>query len=234
MNFDEINRRRLINAFARRLLKRKIVDDFPWQSYTSDDYKNQYLEIATNFNLLVEEDESLDTHEKLEQSNIMFGVKELYRNLVSIEANSILEIGAGSGVNLINLSRLLPEVEIFGIELLASQVALGRETFGENFPETKIIVDNFLEMNVTPDQQFDVVFTNAVIMHLSKKSALKMLELMISKARKFVLLHENLDLSHEFDQLLEILQKKYEISYEIVRIANTQGGIIIIKKNLTL
>jgi SAM-dependent methyltransferase len=208
----------------------KVFDDFPWKTYTVDDYGPQHEEIEKTYSLLVSNLESKSATSLDGLSELMPGVRELYRSIIDLDAVRILEVGAGSGLNLINLSQLLPDRNFFGVELLESQVKLGKSTFKDLFPESRIIVSDFINDYKSDPNSFELVFTNAVVMHLSKGKAIKMIEKMINISGKFVLLHENIESSHNYRSILEKIQKKSKIEYKISPIADSSGGIITIKK----
>jgi ubiquinone/menaquinone biosynthesis C-methylase UbiE len=213
----------MINAFARRILGKKVLDDFPWKTYTKDDYAPQHLDIHKDFTLLLKSNDF---------GNLMPGVSLLYQNIMALDIDDALEVGAGSGVNLMNLKLIIPNMDFYGIELLESQLTYGFLEFGERFPKDAIVVGNFLDLNDLTNSTYDLVFTNAVVMHLSQKKAILMIKNMIRSSNKYVLMHENLESSHDFVYLLNELKKSLDFNFKISKVESTSGGIILISKNV--
>ena len=123
-------------------------------------------------------------------------------------------------------------MDFYGIELLESQLTYGFLEFGERFPKDAIVVGNFLDLNDLTNSTYDLVFTNAVVMHLSQKKAILMIKNMIRSSNKYVLMHENLESSHDFVYLLNELKKSLDFNFKISKVESTSGGIILISKNV--
>jgi predicted O-methyltransferase YrrM len=221
--------RAILNVISRGLLGRKLLDDFQWSSYTQDDYRVQLLNIIGANNLVLE---NLDISGVVPtQSNLSFpkGVYSLYQAIAEQGPGSIFEVGAGAGYNLINLHQIIPGLEVKGCELLQSQVDLGLEIFGQNSVLESIEVVDFLESTFIPNSA-DVVFTNAVTMHLKRTKAKEMIKKMIQLSNKTVLLHENIVDSHKYASIISEIKEEMEIDFQIKGIFGTHGGIIQIRK----
>jgi ubiquinone/menaquinone biosynthesis C-methylase UbiE len=100
----------------------------------------------------------------------------------AIEAESVLEIGFGSGLNLVSLAILEPRLNLTGIEFTASGVKLARALAASPPPELLRFLGiealspeqraaaariRFIHASATaiplPDKSFDLVFTNQVL-----------------------------------------------------------------------
>lgn len=97
------------------------------------------------------------------------------------ECRTVLEIGSGGGLNMINLAPLFPEVQFYGLELTQSGVETSRKILAEPLPKFELAYQNAPIRNVeiihgsVLDKkimqqlgiyQFDLIFTSAVLEQL--------------------------------------------------------------------
>ena len=223
--------RSYLNGVSRRLINKKVIADFKWSKYTEVDYKKQYKLIMNEHDLLINSPALTHSHKSLEDSNLLPALKFLYSQILLLNPKSVFEVGAGNGINLINLQTLMPDSEILGIELLSSQIELGHETF-PNFSKVNIRKGDFLDNKLPVFEKYELVFTNAVVMHLSLNNAKKMIRNLVLASEKYVLMHENIKSSHDYPKILLDLSKQLSFKYEIISVPNSDGGLIKIEVNV--
>ena len=158
-------------------------------------------------------------------------IEQLYRRVMELSPKDLLEVGSGAGSNLINLQLLLPTARVAGVELLSSQVDLGKEIFGVRFPQKEIVVADFIKEDVKYLGDYEMVFTNAVAMHLTSRKVKALILKMLSHSRQYVLLHENLMHSHNFLEILLDLNEYAEFKFTIEKPSNSAFGFVIIVKD---
>lgn len=114
----------------------------------------------------------------------------LYETVAMLRPSTVLEVGCGGGDHLHNLRVLLPDLDVRGIDRSPGQLA----TLAERNPE---VLDRTSIFNLVADdpqsiESADVVFSQAVIMHIQTGSAhLTALEAMFKLANHQVVLVEN-------------------------------------------
>jgi len=173
-------------------------DDFNWDTYTENTYLPQINDSlqSKEYEYFISENGLNYSDNGIEfKDNLHPNCKELYHIIDKLQPKSILECGCGGCFTLRNLEEVIPNAEIFGIDLSKKQLDLT-----SSFVQlSKKLSKNISVMDITkemPDRKFDFVFTNAVIMHLNTDSAIKALNNIKNTSDKYVFLVEN-DKSHE-------------------------------------
>jgi hypothetical protein len=114
----------------------------------------------------------------------------LYQIVSDLKPTSVLELGCGGGDHLHNLAVLLPNLDIRGVDRSAEQL----RTLALRNPECAPLcqVFNISEDSAASLEPADIVFTQAVIMHIQTGDAhRKALQTAFSLSRKQVVLIEN-------------------------------------------
>jgi len=227
---------RPIRILANKVMPKKYLADFNWSTYTSFDYEPQITGLVKGGNELILSDMQVLQFKDFqgEISDVHAPHILLYKTCLSLQPNFIFEVGAGAGYHLINLSKLMPNVSISGIDLLPSQVELGLKLFPEHKKLLQRITFGDFTVKTTHSSlnlRPDVVFTQAVTMHLPFNKAKKMVLNMIDFAQKNVILVENVKASHNYKALLDgLISDGIKFDYQIVNIANNENGLILISK----
>lgn len=102
-------------------------------------------------------------------------------SLGSIRFASIYEVGCNSGRNLWAVTQTYPDKLVGGIDINEEAIDMARN----KMPQGAFEVGDIHTLNT--DDEFDVVFTSGVLLHISPNSIKKVLSLCISKAKKYVL-----------------------------------------------
>lgn len=97
---------------------------------------------------------------------------------------SVVELGCNIGLNLVALTRLLPQPELRGVEINAAAVARARE----NLPEAAITQGSLLDYAVEPPG--DLAFTCGVMIHLNPEMLAAAYAKLAAASRRYVLIAE--------------------------------------------
>ena len=185
------------------ILDRKYADDFPgnWFGYT-ERYMTELAESPVLANLLPGQYRVTDGKIFLAKDlpPLHLNHRAIYETVLNLHPCSIMEVGCGAGDHLANLHQLLPSAEIYGCDLLETQL----DVLGQRHPGLR---DNVFVHDVVvavPPQQAELVYTQAVLMHLGSGRLLAALWHTFAAATKYVIMMENWQ-CHDFYQNLQAL-----------------------------
>lgn len=114
-------------------------------------------------------------------SNLAFFSRALAR---AQQVNSVLELGANIGLNLMALRQLLPGVE-------ASAVEINEQAASElqaNLPEVDVHLSSILDFE--PTSTWDLVFTKGVLIHMNPDCLPTVYGLMYKSSARYILISE--------------------------------------------
>jgi SAM-dependent methyltransferase len=136
----------------------------------------------------------------------------LYETIIQLQPKSVVELGCGGGNHCHNLKELCRDLQVFGYDVSADQLAFLRELNPE------LNVSDFQQMDLTlpaPESypKHDIAFTQAVIMHIhAGKGHLVALANVFRLATKQVVLMENWT-RHDFMADIQALHKAQIIGW---------------------
>lgn len=105
--------------------------------------------------------------------------------------SSALEFGCNCGPNLYLLAKKYPRIELTGIDINASAIEKGKQLFAsEGIDTVKLITGGINDLKQFPDNSFDVVFTDAVLIYIGKDVIENVVKEMLRIARKGLVLAE--------------------------------------------
>jgi trans-aconitate methyltransferase len=204
----------------------KTEDEYNWAVYTAE-YSAQLNEIKRDDN----NDFFISTFEQ-DGDGLSFGGnlhnnwKEIYEMAYRLKPKTILETGCGGCYHIKNLSVLLPESEISGCDLLRTQLEFGR-TFSELPDRIKTWQHNMT--SGPPAGQYEFVFSQAVVMHLSTENARLMLSNMKAASTKYVMMVEGVkNHANWYDLVKEVFGPDWEFSQPNKYVTNS---ILLTKKS---
>jgi len=182
-------------------------DDEDWNDYRRN-YEQDLVEVARLHTQRLHEGDYAWDGGKLcvrpELKPLHPNCAALYETVAALKAESALEVGCGGGDHLHNLSVLLPQLALRGIDVSPGQLDL----LCERSPEVAGLASFADVTNKTlpfPPDSFDVVYSQAVIMHIQRRGAhLRALENMFTTARKHVVLMENWARHWFMDDIIEL------------------------------
>jgi SAM-dependent methyltransferase len=173
-------------------MEAKRKDDWDWSQYTMQDYMKQIIEVYRDklFEYFISPDGIWFSDRGIEfRDNLHPNCKQIYATAYEVQPKSVLEVGCGGCYLLKNLSVILPDAEIFGIDISRNQIEMGK--WFSRLPPA--LVNNLSLMDITktaPNRTFDFVYTQAVIMHMSSDKVVDALKNIKKVANKYVLLVE--------------------------------------------
>ena len=124
---------------------------------------------------------SRNNSSSLLQSNIDFFKKSLRK---CEPLTQVLELGCNIGMNLKAMSTLMPGTQFTGVDVNAKAVQTARETLEANIFEATII------QPLAFQQQFDLVFTKTVLIHIHPEHLKDVYENLFSLSSRYVLIAE--------------------------------------------
>jgi ubiquinone/menaquinone biosynthesis C-methylase UbiE len=112
-------------------------------------------------------------------------------------AHSFLELGCGSGRNLLYISREIPAAEIYGLDINPEAVAIARD--GVKKYAQNIVTGSLYDTQTYGDESIDIVFTSGVLMHVPHGRVQAVIKEMYRIARLAVVNFELHGPRHAFD-----------------------------------
>jgi len=104
----------------------------------------------------------------------------------------VLEIGCASGPNLYMLARRFPNVHCVGIDINPEAIRQGTEFFRkQKINNVSLHVGKADDLERFPDESFDVVFTDAVLMYVCPDKIKKVATEIMRVSRKAIILAEH-------------------------------------------
>lgn len=183
------------------VLDRKLTDDFhgDWSDYT-EHYMAGLAESPVLANLSPGQYQVIDGKIRLAEGlpPLHLNHRAIYETALDLRPSSIIEIGCGAGDHLANLRQLLPDAEIHGCDLLATQLAVA----DERHPGLQTFVHDIVT-GVSP-QRAELAYTQAVLMHLGSGRLLAALWHIFATATDYVLMMEHWN-CHDFYQNIQAL-----------------------------
>lgn len=98
--------------------------------------------------------------------------------------SSVLELGSNIGLNLLALQSLLPTAELSAVEINEKAAAV----LTQQLPSVQLHVESIL--NFQTSEQFDLVFTKGVLIHINPEKLPDVYELMFQCSQRYILVAE--------------------------------------------
>lgn len=197
---------RLLNKELYDKLNNK--DDFEWSEYTKTYTEQLYgVELKENTLILPDGKYSIDGRGKIVLDSSLLPLhpnhKLIYETIYHLKPDSVLEIGFGAGDHLANIQKILPHIKISGCELLESQMKLALLRHPELKSSAHLCLHDITTSHAP--HKADLVFTQAVIMHIQKDGRhLNALRNIFHASKKYVLLMENYGRHNFYDDIRKI------------------------------
>ncbi len=99
------------------------------------------------------------------------------------QLNSVLELGCNIGLNLCSISKLIPQADLYGVEINEKAVRLARQNKEFNIYHQSII-------GFTSPHQYDFVFTAGVLIHIPPCHLKKVYGTLYNLSSKYILIYE--------------------------------------------
>ena len=168
----------------------KTEDEYVWKNYTPE-YSNQLKGMVKNegFDFFVR-DWSMGGDRLLFNDVLVDNWKELYSIIHRLNPESVFEFGCGACYHLRNIMTVCPHIPVSGADYLQSQIDFGKEFFPADLAFPQNVSQRDLTEDVSHLPQHDLVFSQAVVMHLSSDKAVKMLKNMGKMSKKWIVMVE--------------------------------------------
>jgi trans-aconitate methyltransferase len=168
----------------------KQEDEYNWKNYTPE-YSDQLIGMVKNegFDFFVKNYEIINDSPVF-HDNLVSNWKEIYSLIYKLKPQSVFEFGCGACYHLRNIMTLCPDIDVSGADYLETQIEFGRSFIpeGMDFPKNVSVRD--LTGDVSDLPKVDLVYSQAVVMHLNSEKAVKMLRNMGEVATKYILMVE--------------------------------------------
>lgn len=194
----------------------KLKDDYEWQSEYPANHYGQVLEMIKTREYLWElrnEYFSIEENKLNIKENLHFNLKLLYTLIFNLQPSSIFEVGFGYGNHLFSVNNMLPNCSINGCDIAQVQHTVLSQLY-PHLTNFNLQIKDFLDIEF--DQTYDVVYSQAVVMHMSTERAMKSIQkmydicniavilidggLVIPQLFKFLPQFENIYLLYSFQQ----------------------------------
>ena len=108
---------------------------------------------------------------------------EMFRFIIAKNTQSVFEVGFGYGNNLISIKNMIPNISINGCDISQKQYKEAIKMYPSLESENLKVYDFVKE---DTNGKFDIVFSNAVVMHLSENRARKAIEKMCKISNRYI------------------------------------------------
>jgi len=207
---------RLKKITNRILTGKKAPDDYDWKYYTGI-YREGLEDFGKENVLVLKEGDYRFEGGSLERKGNVLPLNEnhriIYETLLQLSPGTVFEVGCGCGDHLHNIKVLDPGIGVYGIDISEGQL----DFLKRRHPDLCASVKQYditipLQNNMLPEA--DIVFSQAVIMHI-RENHLAGLENMFRLARREVVLMENWK-RHEFMADIKALCDAKRLAWENV------------------
>jgi trans-aconitate methyltransferase len=165
-------------------------DEYVWEKYTPE-YSGQLKEMVQNdkFDFFVRNYEIVDRIPVF-HDNLVANWKELYSLIYTKNPKSVFEFGCGACYHLRNLMTLCPKTKVSGADYLQSQIDFGKEFIPNDLEFPKNVSVRDLTGDVSDLPKVELVYSQAVVMHLNSEKAVKMMRNMGEVSTKYIIMVE--------------------------------------------
>ena len=231
-----------IKVINKIFFKPKLNDDFNWDVYhlhykeelRSGD-KNYTLNCNTN-DFKIKKSKIIKKDEKIK--DLHPNHKLLYETILKINPRTILEIGCGGGDHLANLSILNRKFKLLGIDRSFEQIKILKQ----RHPKLKVsikIKDITIKNNKL--ETADLVFTQAVLMHISESNNRFRFALnnILEAANSHIILIENWTAHNFLNEIKKIIRdvpkyKSFKFYISKLSSGKSARAMVLSKKKLPL
>jgi len=199
------------------MTKKKKRDDFVWEQYTQEYYEEEMCDLIngsrdTHKHDMLASDFTEKEGELVFNDDLHENWKEIYHQVHKLRVKSVFECGCGPAQHLINIHKTSPSVVVNGCDYSQSQIDLGYKYYkldDYDFSGRLAVKDLTDSSDLDQLGTHEFVYTQAVIMHLSYKRAIKFLLNIKSLSTRYIFLIEN-PTCHDYDKLLTKALPEFE------------------------
>lgn len=213
---------------------KRYIDGVNWKKYNK--HYSEELKIIEKVNTLLitaQDFEVVNSKVILKSSDklpLHPNAQLLYETILKLHPNSILEVGCGGGDHLANLKNLIPELEVYGIDLLENQIEFLNKRHPQN--DFKLnVVDISKKGVIFPN--VDVIYTQAVLMHITEKEMrfYNSMENLLNSSAKHLIFVENWSQHNFFETVKQITPvNKWKMYFNFLE-GNEKTRLMIISRD---
>jgi len=207
---------------------RRIEDDYNWGLYPRQ-YSHQLMDILKDFTLVLTSDnyEMIDGQIYIKEgfSPIHLQHKLLYETIIDLSPEDVHEVGCGRGNHLVNINTLANgAIKTYGSDISKKQL----KDLQVDHPQLAGDV-NQVDIVKNPVMPCDIVFTQAVLTHLSDSNLEKAIINISISAKRTILIMENFK-RRDYKTIFKRINPMGWEDSQIEEISREGAGIIIISK----
>ena len=213
---------------------KRYIDGVNWKKYNK--HYSEELKIIEKVNTLLitaQDFEVVNSKvilKSLDKLPLHPNAQLLYETILKLHPNSILEVGCGGGDHLANLKTLIPELEVYGVDLLDKQIEFCNKRHLQN--DFKLsVVDISKKGVIFPN--VDVIYTQAVLMHITEKDLrfYNSMENLLNSSAKHLIFVENWSQHNFFETVKQITPvNKWKMYFNFLE-GNEKTRLMIISKD---
>ena len=216
--------RKKIRGIGRRV---GLMDDFNWSKYYDEEYSKQISELEKEYTFILPDGKYFIINGKITLNPVLLPLndnhKVLYETIYALKPNSVLEVGCGCGDHLANIKKILPQVELNGLDLSQNQLDFLFYRHSELKNKANLSIQDITIPNLKINK-VDLVYTQAVLMHIQRYSPyLSALRNIFDIADKFVVLMENWS-RHNFVEDIKEVAKESEFPWSNIYFYTYDSG----------
>lgn len=211
----------------------KKYDDFDWDKYTEVHYLNEIdIMVREGYDFKIK-NSYVENGELVLKEILHPNWLAIYSFIVKNNISSVFEAGCGGCYHLYNIKKLLPEIVVAGCDISSKQIEYAAKLL--DIP--KDILDNVKIFDFStraifnydfPRKSYDLVYTQAVLMHLENKKAIRFIYNMKELANKYILMLENQSYEHDFKVLFD--QSTILDEFDILDMAYNDVECMVLKR----
>ena len=213
---------------------KRYIDGVNWKKYNK--HYSEELKIIEKVNTLLitaQDFEVVNSKIRFKDPNklpLHPNAQLLYETVLKLHPSSILEVGCGGGDHLANLKTLIPELEVYGVDLLDKQI----EFLDERHPQNDFklnVVD--ISKNGVIFPSVDMIYTQAVLMHITEKDLrfYNSMENLLNSSSKHLIFVENWSQHNFFETAKQITPpNKWKMYFNYLE-GNEKTRLMIISRD---
>lgn len=165
----------------------KQVDDFEWQRQYPAAHAAQTIDLESKnrFELPEKFDVSADGTITYDDPPLIDNLQFLYEQVYKLQPKTVFEVGFGYCNHLVSLNRLLPDTQFSACDISTSQMDGAYKRYGAKLADFELFISDFLLFNTS--KKYDLVYSQAVVMHMSTERSMQAIEKMCELSNKYVL-----------------------------------------------
>lgn len=172
-------------------------DDCDWQKIYPEAHFKQTQEILSNNQAMTLDNFQIVDNKLVCSKNLHENQRLLYKFAYYTQPRSVFEVGFGYCNHLLSINKICPETEINGCDIAIAQYNNAQIFYPElKYKNFNLTIEDFVFYNKN-DRIYDLVFSNAVLMHMSSYRALQCIHNMSRLGNNIIILDGGLMVPRE-------------------------------------